>query len=294
MLLCQSWGSRSLSLWRRWWQPFTEAFLSCQAFFPHSLPRFCLPVCLSVSHWLPLPLPENVHILYLRWTNFSLMAVLQYTERKQGYAHALSWDPPSGIRISFLVSEDFFRGIRQRDVSLSHPVQICWGSVVYFKISCYSVIHGPSFILEMTFISIGREYLSQDYYYSRPKFSLWKSAKYFPRLKEKVALGHISTDSLQSIYHTPTHKYTITHTRKESKETCQQMIYYIWPFGKGYTHTHLEMKGNVPTNYVYQNCSLRWNFRIVICSLERKRRRGEGRGRSKRSLETLNTLFVQG
>lgn len=47
--------------------------------------------------------------------------------------------------------QDYFREIGQRNVSLSHPVMICWGSVVYLKISCYLVIHGSSFILEMTY-----------------------------------------------------------------------------------------------------------------------------------------------
>ena len=76
------------------------------------------------------------------------MAFLPYMEKEQDYVHELSIDCPSDISI-FLSSEDFFRRVRQRDVSLSHPVLI--RQALWFKISCYLVRFSPSLILEMTF-----------------------------------------------------------------------------------------------------------------------------------------------
>lgn len=81
------------------------------------------------------------------------MAILQYMEKEQDYVHGLSIDCPSDISISFLLSEDIFRRVRQRDVSLSHPVLI--GRALWFKISCYLARYSPSLILEMTQLPLG-------------------------------------------------------------------------------------------------------------------------------------------
>ena len=83
--------------------------------------------------------------------------------------------------------------------------------------------------------------------------------EHIPRLKVNVTLGHISTDALQSTYHTPIHKYIITRTSQEGIKgnlSTNDILHMVF-WQRVQTHTPLGMKENVATNYVYQNCSLR-------------------------------------
>lgn len=111
-----------------------------------------------------------------------------------------------------------------------------------------------------------------------------------------MAIGHIITDGFwKHIPHTCTQMHNYAHTCKGRNQRKSVNKWYI-TYGllaKGlyvhaHTHTHKhtcrEIEGNMPINYVYQNCSLRWNFRVVISSLKRKRRRGWEREKAKEAI----------
>lgn len=53
-----------------------------------------LSLSLSLNLSATQQVPESVHILYLRLTNFSLMEVLSYNKKKLHDAHVLNLDPP--------------------------------------------------------------------------------------------------------------------------------------------------------------------------------------------------------